>query len=147
MGRLHIAGGSCFYLDEAEHVFASIFRPSNQIDLAAMAGSAKIPRHHHIAFLAQIKVGVFFAPTSCAEMGWQLIPSAHFIPEAELRNHFQELHSRLHHVCGKLLKSKHRSEFWDLRCGSKPLTTEGTEVHREKPQGNARQWSPLCFPP
>ena len=72
MSGLHVTRGASLDFDEAENVFAPVFRPSNQIDLAAMPCSAKISRHHHVTFLAQIKVGVFFAAAPCPQMSGKL---------------------------------------------------------------------------
>ncbi|HEX3738719.1 MAG TPA: hypothetical protein VHV29_03235 [Terriglobales bacterium] len=47
----------------------TIFRPSDQINLAAMPAGAKIPRHHHVALASQVEIGVFLAATPGAQMG------------------------------------------------------------------------------
>ena len=69
MGGLHIARGASLDFDEAENVFASVFRPSDQIDLAAMTCCTEIPRHHHVAFSSQVEIGILFTATTGAEVG------------------------------------------------------------------------------
>src|SRR4051812_21225523 len=72
MGRLNVTRGASLDLDEAEHIFVTISCPADQIDLAAMACRAKIPRDHHVAVLAQIEVRVLFAAAAGPEMGGKL---------------------------------------------------------------------------
>jgi hypothetical protein len=48
MSRLDITSGARLDFDEAEHVLAAVLRPSDQIDLSAMACCTKIPGDHHV---------------------------------------------------------------------------------------------------
>src|SRR5438270_8727505 len=68
MSGLDVTRGAGLDFDEAEHVFATVLRPSNQINFAAMACRAKIPRHHDVTVLAQIEVRVLFASAAGSQM-------------------------------------------------------------------------------
>ncbi len=53
-----------FHFDKTQHVFV----PANEIDLAVVARSTKVPRDDNVAFGAEVKVRIFFSAATCQEM-------------------------------------------------------------------------------
>jgi len=66
---LHVMRGSRLDLDKAQRVFV----PANQVNFTAAVGRSKIARDHCVSLPSKIKIGIFFASPSGAQMFREIV--------------------------------------------------------------------------